>query len=248
MIGAPGKPVMMSDLVGAEEYHKSPLYRLYGRKHRVAHTLGTVQFEPLTALYEFVTVRRTNAAKPFSERDRRFKELVMPRMCEAARSNRQAFVKELSTNARSAPWLLCDGNGVISDIHPAMVHRLRASFPDWVRAKLPEALEALLESGEMVLADGLALQARRSGQQWTVSTLDGPQLAALTVRERSVAQAYAEGKTYLQIADEQGRAPGTIRNQLASVYRKLGITSKTELVRRLANQDPDGEQDPGVAS
>ena len=57
--------------------------------------------------------------------------------------------------------------------------------------------------------------------------------AALTRREREVAQLAAEGHTARQIADALFVGERTVEGHLASVYSKLGISSKLELARRV---------------
>lgn len=63
----------------------------------------------------------------------------------------------------------------------------------------------------------------------------------LSPREQAVAQLFARGLTYKQVARALHSAPNTVRVQLAQVYRKLGVCSKTALVRRLALQAGDGD-------
>jgi len=58
----------------------------------------------------------------------------------------------------------------------------------------------------------------------------------LSPRELQVAQAYASGATYQKIADTLNIAPSTVRTHLATIYRKLEVSSKQELATRL-----DGE-------
>ena len=55
---------------------------------------------------------------------------------------------------------------------------------------------------------------------------------ALTRREREVAQLAAKGQTARQIADALFVGERTVEAHLASVYSKLGITSKVDLARR----------------
>ena len=55
----------------------------------------------------------------------------------------------------------------------------------------------------------------------------------LSTREITVAKYYAKGQTYKQIARELSIAPATIRNHLASIYHKLGINNKAELIHCL---------------
>jgi DNA-binding NarL/FixJ family response regulator len=55
----------------------------------------------------------------------------------------------------------------------------------------------------------------------------------LTPREQVVAQLVAQGQTYKQIAQSQGRSPSTIRNQIQLVYDKLEVSSIASLIREL---------------
>lgn len=56
---------------------------------------------------------------------------------------------------------------------------------------------------------------------------------ALSPRELEIAEAYARGATYQAIAARLCIAPSTVRTHLATIYRKLAVTSKLELSTRL---------------
>jgi DNA-binding CsgD family transcriptional regulator len=64
--------------------------------------------------------------------------------------------------------------------------------------------------------------------------------AGLTDAEREVVLSVLEGKSNGTIADERGRSIRTVANQIGSVFRKLGVTSRAELVARCARR-PKGE-------
>ena len=72
----------------------------------------------------------------------------------------------------------------------------------------------------------------------------------LTQREQTIAERYAQGATYKTIAAGLEIAPSTVRNHLASVYRKLEVRNKPELIHALSAQmgaDRAGlEADDGV--
>jgi DNA-binding CsgD family transcriptional regulator/GAF domain-containing protein len=57
--------------------------------------------------------------------------------------------------------------------------------------------------------------------------------ADLSPRELQIAQSYAGGATYQNIANTLCIAPSTVRTHLAAIYRKLEVSSKLELVTRL---------------
>jgi DNA-binding NarL/FixJ family response regulator len=73
---------------------------------------------------------------------------------------------------------------------------------------------------------------------------------ALTKRGAEVGRAYAEGLTHKQIAERLGIAPATIRTHLNSIYRKLGVGTKIELLGRLdmAAEVPRPRPRPGGPS
>jgi DNA-binding CsgD family transcriptional regulator/PAS domain-containing protein len=60
-----------------------------------------------------------------------------------------------------------------------------------------------------------------------------PELATLTTREWEVAGALAEGSRVPTIARQLNVSPGTVRNHLSGVYRKLDVGSQAELLERL---------------
>ncbi|MEJ2122839.1 MAG: LuxR C-terminal-related transcriptional regulator [Alphaproteobacteria bacterium] len=61
----------------------------------------------------------------------------------------------------------------------------------------------------------------------------------LSEREVMVAERYAAGETYKQIASSLNIAPSTVRNHLAAVYRKLEVRNKPGLIRELSARKSD---------
>jgi two-component system nitrate/nitrite response regulator NarL len=55
-------------------------------------------------------------------------------------------------------------------------------------------------------------------------------LASLTTRERDVLRMLHLGRTVQQIAESHGVAPSTVRSQVRSVLRKLGVNSQLAAV------------------
>lgn len=81
-----------------------------------------------------------------------------------------------------------------------------------------------------------------------------PNASDLSNRERQIADDYARGENYQQIADRLCLAPSTVRTHLATIYRKLGVSSKLELrdalspAQRLwAREAPVRPEKPSIA-
>ena len=60
----------------------------------------------------------------------------------------------------------------------------------------------------------------------------------LSPRELEIARAYAAGDNYHRIAERLFIAPSTVRTHLATIYRKLEVSSKLELHRLLQGEGP----------
>lgn len=60
-----------------------------------------------------------------------------------------------------------------------------------------------------------------------------PDHSHLSPREQQIAESYAAGCSYQDIATELHIAPSTVRTHLAAIYRKLEVSSKLELAGRL---------------
>ncbi len=82
--------------------------------------------------------------------------------------------------------------------------------------------------------DAFAL--RVGSEELVVISLPGRQRVALdelTRAEREVAADVIAGLSNVAIARRRRRSPRTVANQLASIYRKLGVGSRAELAARL---------------
>lgn len=61
--------------------------------------------------------------------------------------------------------------------------------------------------------------------------------STLTNAERAVALLVLEGSSDAQIAAARGVSKRTVANQIAAVFRKLGVRSRVELAARLRRED-----------
>ena len=66
---------------------------------------------------------------------------------------------------------------------------------------------------------------------------------ALTAAEEIVMQGIFEGKSNDEIARVRGTSPRTIANQIASIFKKHGVTSRRELVARYLDATPSTAPD-----
>ncbi len=65
------------------------------------------------------------------------------------------------------------------------------------------------------------------------------QAETLSTRERQIAEAFSSGERYQQIAGRLNIAPSTVRTHLATIYRKLGVSSKLDLRKVFEEHAPE---------
>jgi DNA-binding CsgD family transcriptional regulator len=108
----------------------------------------------------------------------------------------------------------------------------RANHRSAARAQLRRALELATICGAAPLAARANTELLATGARPRRIALRG--VESLTPSERRVAQMAAEGPTNREIAQALFVTPRTVEVHLSSVYRKLGISSRTQVAAALA--------------
>jgi DNA-binding CsgD family transcriptional regulator len=106
--------------------------------------------------------------------------------------------------------------------------RRRARQKRPARGALEEALEAFQAIGAAPLASKAAAELERIGGR--------PQADGLTPAERRVAELVADGRTNREVAAALFLGERTVASHLTHIYAKLGVRSRTELARSLADK------------
>lgn len=237
----PGVTIRLSDISPKADWLAHRYYREFSSKWGICWCLCTVQIEPVSSLVGFMSLWRRDPDDDFSDTERHIKQFMTPHMMDA---HREARLRHLRAGAPSAgatrqASAICDRFGILHTIEDAFLALLRLEWPAWRSARLPGPLADLAQSlkdapyrGNAIVvvashvSDLMLLEARR------ISPLD-----RLTDREREIARLYATGKSNQEIADILQISAATVRNHLATLYRKLQISNKAQLVR-LAGETP----------
>ncbi len=229
----PGTTISTADLMPREQLEASAVYREFGAKHRVEWSLGTVLIEPVSSLNEFITVWRKDVRRPFSEADRAAKQFLMPHLAESYRNCRLLHLLENGRSDGAACWALCNPNGILVDAHRRFAGMVKSEWPEWNSAELPATMRKLILAGKDYVGGRVAVQCRPLSGYLYLEARPKSAVDQLSRREREVANHYADGCTYAEIATLLGLAPATVRNLISRVFHKLTVNNKAELVRRL---------------
>ncbi|MGW3134920.1 helix-turn-helix transcriptional regulator [Streptomyces sp. NPDC001139] len=107
----------------------------------------------------------------------------------------------------------------------------RMGQPAAAREPLRRALDLATRCGATPLAEHARNELAAAGGRSRTTALTGPD--ALTPSERRVAELAATGTSNRQIAQQLYVTPKTVEVHLSATYRKLGITTRTQLAKAL---------------
>jgi len=102
----------------------------------------------------------------------------------------------------------------------------------------PQSLRRGLPTPHATQAGLRVAQFRVGGDEFVVVSepiVGAADLAALTQAEREVARLVADGCSNQAIAAKRGARPQTVANQLAAIFRKLAVSSRSGLIARLVD-------------
>lgn len=235
--GAPGVTVNLADMVTREEYRRTEIYRGFAHRYGVEQILCTVLVDPVSDLYQFLSLWRADPRRPFSEAERRAKQLLMPHLVESYRANRIAGMRQrvLAHGKPAHAAAICNRMGILLEIEGRFASLLRLEWPRGSGAQLPRGLRELAASGadEGFVGKRIVVRAAPLKDLILLQAREKTEVDGLGRRERMAAQQFARGKTYQQVAEALGVSASTVRNQLRSVYKKLGVRDKAELAQRM---------------
>lgn len=195
-------------------------------------------------LFTFLSLGRNSKAVPFTEDERRLKQVLMPHLMDMAQVNRIteiSSIRLINPQSRSA-LAVTDELGLLHAAESRLESLIRIEWPDWQAPFLPKPLLAAISARqECYLGTRLLVRFRRVGVSILVTVAQRPTCDALSPRERAVAQAFASGDSYKEVARCLELSPATVRHHLRNVYEKLGVADKGRLSKLLSEEPPSDQ-------
>lgn len=133
---------------------------------------------------------------------------------------------------------IADTRGVLVHQDAVFAQASRQEWSGWRGHALPaDALQALQRDARAFQGRTLVLRARLEHGLLFLRARPLVPADRLTERERAVARLLAGGLTHKEAAQRLGRAPATVRNQIASAYGKLGVDNVVALAVELQRME-----------
>lgn len=235
IIQEPGVSMKACELYTRQERQESPAYKDHSRNFGIEAVLSTALIDEPTGLLDVISLFRNNRDNSFSEDERLTKQFLFPLIIQIWHQNQIGYLKSISGGDYGQASAVCDQQGWIRNADPEFMALLLGQWPGWTAPALPPEMEAWLANGgaEPYKAGGLILTARRLDDLILLQARPRGSLALLSAREEQIAEAFASGLSYKQIAGELFVSPSTVRRHLENIYKKLDVSNKLELFQAI---------------
>jgi DNA-binding CsgD family transcriptional regulator len=209
-------------------------FRDYLKTYEVSHALLTftvskVNFKNSHKL-RAISLWRASGKNPYSPQEEHLASNLFDHVLRARELNQHTVLSSQSPD-NLVRTLICTRAGHVLVCDTTVSLLLREEWPGWEPPLLPTKLLKSIFSSKTLSYQGhsLGVMARPLGKNFVVSLRPHISIAGLTPAESNVARLAAIPISYKEIATRLDLSESTIRNQLHSVYQKLGLKGKAEL-------------------
>jgi len=193
-IGHPGHTISAGDLIPRDAFVQHPVYLQHCQPYGMEHSLCTCHVSEITLVPTGMSFYRADPDVPFSEADRRTKELLVPHLIEAMRINLFSWLNSSKAYEGNA-LAVCDAEGRLYETTPRFPELLRSVRPDWSGPRLNLPFASLAGPGEARWSGaGLKFQATPCQDLFLVSATTENLLDRLSSRQLEIAQMLVKGR------------------------------------------------------
>lgn len=223
-------------------------------EHKIARAICCVVEDPVIALnqsgalaegrlIDFLSLYRNNPEDSFSSNEMIMLQCLAPHISEAINQCVKHYLehqRQEQQGTDTEAMAIADNRGVLHAMEPIFRGLFCREWPEWQGVVVDQTLLPTPEQSTFFfLGQKISLTTERLGELVLVRLRLKSPVDDLSERELLVARMFSNGKTYKEIASDLHRSPSTIRNHIQSIYLKLGIKNKAELVNLLNTSPPE---------
>lgn len=229
---SPGKTVDMRDFYTRDERINADIYQKHSKKFGIEHVITTALPDYHTGLVEAISLYRSDPDAPFSLDDRKLKEFLFPLMIEAFCYNQLNYMLSISRQSHAATLAVCDEKAWLRHAEPGFYSLLKAVWPDWSGPVLPDPILTLISSKTRSLLrfEQVSFRHHKISKLRLIFAHQRTLTRRLSKREDQIAVMFASGKSHKEIARSLNISPATVRNHIDSIYKKLEVSNKIQLL------------------
>jgi DNA-binding CsgD family transcriptional regulator len=233
----PGATCDVNEFYSRQERPSLELYKQHSAHYGIESAISTAIPAHDTGLLEVMSLYRKPGEPEFTPEERDLKQFAFPLMISVWHHNQIAHLKGLSGGEPDLAAAICDREGLIRHTDTEFIEKLQSEWPEWSAPLLPQALGHLLKAQERTefIGKHICVSAATLDDLFLLQAKPKGAATLLTPREEQVARSFSGGLTYKEIAGELGMSPSTARRHIESIYRKLDVSNKVELVQALGS-------------
>jgi DNA-binding CsgD family transcriptional regulator len=242
-IAEPGRTFRIEDVMHIDAYRALPVYTDLGQYVGIEYAMGTAQNDPASGLSELILLWRADRQRPFTDDERLIAQTLVPHMIGAWRHRQLIAVASIANGIQETDYsagralAIIDEDGMIYAVIGDFGLKLAEAVPGWVGPELPPVILSAMQSGKNVITiNGYDIAFSKAENRRLIGITLHKNTGGLTDAEMKVAELFAGGSTSKQIAATTGLSNYTVRNQLSSAYRKLGVHSKLGLFEAIKHR------------
>jgi DNA-binding CsgD family transcriptional regulator len=208
----------------------------YCKKYETAHALTFLVEKKSLGIISTVSFGRASKKQAFQREHSHIADLLLPHILQARKINRSLKSNFIATTDESST-VLANFDGSLHFVDDKAIELLQLEWKQWAPPFLPAPLIDALKRNADKIFIGAFIKVAASVQGNMICVIvsaKNTQAKAISNAEYRVAKLAAEGLQYKEIARKLGISPATVRNQLHSVYEKLGVSNKAALASVLA--------------
>lgn len=222
-----GEPVAMNDVYPDADFYGSELYRQLFAPYGIERILGSGHYEPRSGLSTLISLYRRERERVFTAQDRYIMARLLPHLIGAA--NHACFIHlEVRQPQPEHAAAICDQHGCYYEVQERFLDLIEHHLPAHQGNVLPFPLPVADSEAHH---GGLIVKAEPLGKLFVVYLRPQHALDSLTEREREIVHWITHGLSFKEVAKKLGVASSTVSNHLYRIYKKLGISSRTELAQ-----------------
>lgn len=206
--------------------------RDYAYKTNSLNSLTYVTMESDNTYKTFYLWRGSRGAR-FEKSDLVGVDLIAPHVFQALAINRKLSVNLLLSKEKASGFLISEQNGLIQYISDDAIFLLRREYPHWLSRYLPMEVISGFQANKYktYIGSHIIMKLKMQGSLMMIAIQPRSHGSKLTTAELRVVEKIVQYVTYKEAARQLGVSPATIRNQLHTIYGKLGIKGKSELAK-----------------
>ena len=191
--------------------------------------------EGVAANNNHLSLYRSLNSGPFTSKELTLMEILIPHMVSATVNNNIRNVNVVSMmHSAGQQYALAVSNtdGLLHSAEPGLVSLFNIEWPEWHGPRLPFPIEKS-DFSKTIRGKHISVDIRLGDKSYLIMARLLSAIENLTDRELDVARQFGEGKTYSKIAEDIGISPHTVRYYIRSIYNKLNVNNKADLVRMI---------------